>query len=357
MAVGVEFPSGKFRMSEFLQFYDRVHEHRSARWPAFVQFELSVLDPRSPYLPGRNIQPLVARDGERIAARALAVLDERYNRHWGESLGHVAMFEALPDSGSATRALIDAACQWLADRGARAVRSGYGLLDLPFVIDDYESLPPTILRQNPPYYHGLLKEAGFETERGWVDYRLEVRPQLMERWRAALDDARRAGFEIVPLRDLRRTARAAALVSVWNDAFGQHWGHTPTSTEEFLFLIDALKGSGVLDTSVLAYRGGDPVGALWLVPEHSAAAHLAPGRTLSNAEKLNVLAICVRQSERGKGLNLAMAAYGYLELARRGARHLSYTLVLDDNWPSRRTAEKLGARVRASYVTYRRELG
>jgi hypothetical protein len=27
---------------------------------------------------------------------------------------------------------------------------------------------------------------------------------------------------------------------------------------------------------------------------------------------------------------------------------LSYTLVLDDNWPSRRTAEKLGAKIRAN---------
>jgi hypothetical protein len=34
---------------------------------------------------------------------------------------------------------------------------------------------------------------------------------------------------------------------------------------------------------------------------------------------------------------------------------VSYTLVLDDNWPSRRTAEKLGAEVCASYVAYRRE--
>jgi hypothetical protein len=356
MSVHVELPSGKFRMSEFLQFYDRVHEHRSARWPAFVQFELSVLDPRSPYLAGRIIQPLVARDGDRIAARALAVFDERYNRHWGEGLGHLAMFEALPDSGAATRELVDVACEWLAEHGARAVRSGYGLLDLPFVIDDYESLPPTILRQNPPYYHGLLKDAGFETERGWVDYRLEVQPELIERWRSDLDEALRAGLEIVPLRDLRRTVRAAALVSVWNDAFGRHWGHTPTSAEEFLFLIDALKGSGVLDTSVLAYRDGNPIAALWLVPEHSAAARLAPGRALADEEKLNVLAICVREEERGKGVNLAIAAYGYLELAKRGASHLSYTLVLDDNWPSRRTAEKLGARVRASYVTYRREL-
>jgi hypothetical protein len=52
-----------------------------------------------------------------------------------------------------------------------------------------------------------------------------------------------------------------------------------------------------------------------------------------------------------------MAAWGYLELARRGAPWLSYTLVLDDNWPSRRTAEKLGAEVCANYVAYERTIG
>jgi hypothetical protein len=30
--------------------------------------------------------------------------------------------------------------------------------------------------------------------------------------------------------------------------------------------------------------------------------------------------------------------------------------VLDDNWPSRRTAEKLGASVCANYLVYRRDL-
>jgi hypothetical protein len=29
--------------------------------------------------------------------------------------------------------------------------------------------------------------------------------------------------------------------------------------------------------------------------------------------------------------------------------------VVDDNWPSRRTAEKLGARVCSNYLVYRRE--
>ena len=45
-------------------------------------------------------------------------------------------------------------------------------------------------------------------------------------------------------------------------------------------------------------------------------------------------------------MNLAMAAYAYLELVRRGAKYLSYTLVLDDNWPSpnRREARRLRVR-------------
>jgi hypothetical protein len=69
-----------------------------------------------------------------------------------------------------------------------------------------------------------------------------------------------------------------------------------------------------------------------------------------------MLAIGVRQPARGRGVNFAMAAHAYLELVRRGWTHLSYTLVLDHNWASRRTGEGLGASLCANYVTYRRSL-
>ena len=67
-----------------------------------------------------------------------------------------------------------------------------------------------------------------------------------------------------------------------------------------------------------------------------------------------MLAIGVREQARGRGVNYAMAGYGFLELARRGRTHLSYTLVLDHNWPSRRTGEGLGCELCANYVAYRR---
>ena len=45
-----------------------------------------------------------------------------------------------------------------------------------------------------------------------------------------------------------------------------------------------------------------------------------------------------------------------LTASRWRARPPLPVLVLDDNWPSRRTAESLGARVTGNFVTYRREL-
>jgi len=331
-----------------------VYEYRDARWPAPLELQLPILTGDSPFAQGREMRPFLAYEGSSIVARAVAVMDERYNRHWQEPLGHLVLFEAMPDAREATQLLVDAACEWLRQRGAEAARAGFGLLDFPFVLDDYESLPPDIARQNPAYYHQLLKDAGFESEKGWVDYKIEVRPEMIGQWSHALETARRGGYEIVPLKDITDGRRLTDFTDTWRDTFKSHWGFTPLSEDEISLLLEAFKPAGAFDTSVIAYHNGAPVGMLFVVPEVTSTAILKPGRILKDSEKLNILAIGVRESARGQGVNLAMAGYAYLELVRRGAKYLSYTLVLDDNWPSRRTAEKLGAFVCANYMVYRR---
>src|SRR5215510_11758213 len=199
MAVKIESPEGREALTEFVQFYDQVYEYRDARWPAAVEFQVPVLTGESPFAQGRKLRPFLARTAGRIVARVVAVVDERYNRHWQERLGHLIMFEALPETRAATKLLMDAACTWLADQGLEAARAGFGLLEFPFVLDDYDSLPPNFVHQNPMYYHRLLKDAGFESEKGWVDYKIAVQPELVTRWESALEAARRAGYEIVPL--------------------------------------------------------------------------------------------------------------------------------------------------------------
>jgi hypothetical protein len=335
-------------------FQHRVYEYRSARWAAMVPVQLPILMGEGPFAAGRNIRPFAARvDGE-LVARVVAIIDGHYQHHWKESLGHVVMFEAMPGTRDAVKEIMDAAAAWMKSNGATAARAGYGLLEFPFVIDDYETLPPDIARQNPAYYHSLLKDAGFETERGWVDYKIEAKPELIARYESALEASKRAGYEIVPLKDLPASRRVRDFEHTWNTAFARHWGATPFTTDEIAFLFDFFGMSGALETSVIAYRDGHPVGALMVTPPNPDGAILKEGRKLADNEKLNFLGIGVLEEARGRGVNLAMASYSYLHLIRQGSKYLSYTLVLDDNWPSRRTAEKLGAKVCANYVTYRR---
>ena len=354
MAIRIERPADPDALTDFILFHDDVYAARSARWPASVPFQLPTLTGDGPFARDRRLCAFVARDHGRPLARALAVVDARYQRHQNERLGHISMFEALPGTTEAVRLIVDAACEWLAGHGAEAARAGFGLLDFPFVVDAYEALPPAWLRQNPAHYHALLKDAGFETEQGWVDYRIEVRPELVARWESALEGAQRAGFEIVPVGAVPEARAVRDFTRVWNEAFAPTWAFTPLTETEMASILGTFGPAGMRDTSVLAYQDGEPVGALWYMPDVSPFAVLAPGRTLAPAEKLNVLGIAVRAPARGRGVNLAMAAHGYLASVRHEVTHVSYTLVLDHNWPSRRTAEKLGATVCANYVTYRR---
>ena len=208
---------------------------------------------------------------------------------------------------------------------------------------------------DPAYYHALLKDAGFETERGWVDYKIEVTQELIARYESALEASRRAGFQIVALKDLPVARRVRDFEHTWNTAFARHWGATPFTTDELTFLFDFFGMSGALDTSVIAYHDSQPVGALMVTPANPEGAILKPGRKIADNEKLNFRGTAYSARARPRresrdGLVFVPAPI------RNGSKYLSYTLVLDDNWPSRRTAEKLGAKVCANYVTYRRML-
>jgi hypothetical protein len=93
-----EFPEGKDALSEFVLLRDRVYEHRSIRWPANLANGLALLMRETAGGEDRTFRPIVVRDGADVVARTVAVLDTRYNRHWNERLGHVILFEAMPEA-------------------------------------------------------------------------------------------------------------------------------------------------------------------------------------------------------------------------------------------------------------------
>ncbi|MGH7859564.1 MAG: hypothetical protein ACREQY_19745, partial [Candidatus Binatia bacterium] len=262
MAVRIETPEGEEALTELLQFHDHVYEYRSACHLEFLPLTLPILTGESSFARGRELRPFLARDGGEIVARVVAAVDGRYHELWPERLGHLLLFEAVPGGGEATRLVMNAACEWLRERGMEAARAGMGMLELPFVIDDYESLPPLGVRQNPSYYHAFLKDAGFESEKGWVDYRIRVTPELVARYESSVEGARRAGVRIVPLREIASDRRRKEFTATYNETFRGHWGYSPFSEEDLSLLLEFQAPLGALDTSLVAYLGGEPVGVL-----------------------------------------------------------------------------------------------
>jgi hypothetical protein len=154
---------------------------------------------------------------------------------------------------------------------------------------------------------------------------------------------------------------------LFNEAFESHWGFMPLPAGVMRGLTVELKDLLVPDFTAFAEAEGQTVGFVYALPDLNQALHPMRGKAIEehldefqrHLQRIDhgvLLVIGVKQSHRGRGINLALGATSYLAMMERGYKSGSYTVVLDHNWPSRRTAEKLGARVTRNFNVYRKEL-
>ena len=328
---------------------------------------ISLLSGKAPSGAHAHVQAFWIEEGDSLRATLTAVVDDLYNRHWNERMGHLLLFEALPHCDDQVQVLFHTACAWL--QGHRCHAARVALLNgwqFPLTIDAYDAVPTVIHTYNPPYYHSYIKNAGFQTERGQVQYQVQFTPALARRYQQMVEHALLSGVRLRSWDFTRLEDETVLLTTLFNDTFAAHWGVRPTTVPEMQGVIGGLKDMLVADFTGFAEAEGQTVGFVFALPDLNQAFHrmrgkgkeanMAEYRELLQAIDHGVLnTIGVKQPYRGRGINLALAAKSYLAMIARGYKTGSYTLVLDDNWRSRRTAEKLGGRVTRNFVTYRKE--
>jgi hypothetical protein len=359
--VSIEAVTSREAMSEFAALPFEVYGERDAWWPPDVQNEIDLLSGRAPIASYLQLMPFVARRAGKLVARVTAVVNPRYNTHWNELVGQLIHFEALANQEEAPAALLEEASRWLRQRGMRAVRSGFAaFLDYPYAIDNYGRLPPFLLRSNPEYYHTYFKDAGFMTEKGMTDFTIALTAQTLASYPAMLEAASRHGVRVRTWREHGFMDAVDAWTDTTNSAFRHHWGWNPITREEVRPMLSGLARTEVADLSTLAVANREVVGSVFAVPDFSSrlarvrqGVGLEPSR--GGGTRGALINIGVVEGWRGKAVNLAMAARSFTLMARQGMKYAGYTLVLDENWPSRRTAQKLGGNITSNFVVYRRD--
>lgn len=315
-----------------------------------------------------QVQAFWVEEGDRVLAEVTAVRHEAYNRHWNEQMGHLLFFEALPGQDEVVESLMRAACGWLRARGCQAARlSMLPGMQLPLTIDAYDVVPTIFHTYNPPYYHSYVKNGGFRTEYGVVQYQVQFTHNLAQRYREMVERATNSGVSLRSWDFDRLDEETETFTDIFNETFQSHWGFMPLTTAVMRGLTVELRDFLVADFTVFAEAEGQTVGFVYALPDLNQAFHRMRGKAieenfpefqqhLQDIDHGVLLVIGVKQAYRGRGINLALAARSYLAMIDHGYKTGSYTVVLDDNWRSRRTAEKLGARVTRNFIIYRKEL-
>jgi GNAT superfamily N-acetyltransferase len=352
----------------YADFAEEVYRDNPCWVPADKQGHVHELSGNVEAGPGVIVQPFWVEKSNRILGTVTAVIDEKYNARWNEKTGHLIYFEALPDNDMAIDLLFTMSCDWLRQQGCGRARVSFLLgWHLPWTIDAYSEVPSIFHTYNPPYYHSYAKSAGFFTEKGVTQYQVDFSRELEKRYRRMISDATRAGV-ILRSWDLSRIEEENELFAeLWNETFEKHWGSSYLPASLMATLTIGLEDLFIPDFCIFAEIDGKPVGTVLSLPDLNQAFHPLRGKSeaefeaelgdaLGRIDHGVLLVIGVRKKYRGKGISLAMAAKSYLAMIERGYRKASYTVVLDDNWPSRRTAEKLGCRVIRNFNVYAKSL-
>jgi GNAT superfamily N-acetyltransferase len=322
-----------------------------------------------PFYGHGEIQCYLARRDGHPVGRIAAILDRDFNRVHKESAGFFGFFESINDPEVA-RALLEAARNWVSERGARLIRGPMNPsanYECGLLIEGFASTPQIMMPYNPQYYAELIEGAGFRRAKDLYSFYLAADDLVVERAERIAQHALEANaVRIRPIVMKNFESEVQRVWDVYNSAWSANWGFVPMTREECFFLARELKDIAVPDLVLMAEVSGRLIGFLFALPDINQALRHTRSRFLPlllfnilyhrrSIRSMRVVLLGVLAEFRTAGVAAAL----YTEVIRRGLR-LGYhdcemSWVLDDNVQMIRSIELLGGRRFKTYRIYERE--
>jgi len=368
----------KRELKRFVKVPFRLHREER-RWVAPLIYErMEFLDrAKNPWFEHGEAEFLVAeREGEPVG-RISAHLDRRWDEFQGGNDAMFGFFETTDDPAVA-RALLDAAAEWVRDRGRGRILGPMDFTtndELGILIEGYERAPMILEPWHPPYYRELVEAEGFGKAMDVLMWELQFGDlKEGERFDPAIHAAaekalREEGIAIRNMRKREMAAEVARFMDVYNEAWGDNWGFVPITDAEVEFQAKNLKQVIDEDWAFMAEKDGEVVGAALTLPDVNQVLAKLNGRLLPfgwlrfllgrrKIDQLRVFALGVKHDYRHSGV----AAGLYLKHLETAARPGTIEggemgWILETNGPMNRAMEGMGGKVVKRYRIYEKELG
>jgi GNAT superfamily N-acetyltransferase len=355
------------------------HLHRDhPQWvPPLIFERMEFLNPgKNPWFEHGEAELFVAeRDGEPVG-RISAQVDARWGEFQGGNDGMFGFFETTEDP-EVTRALLDAAGEWVAAKGKTRLLGPMDFTtndELGILIEGFERQPMILEPWHPPFYQRLIEAEGFGKTMDLLMWELQFGelkegeafdPSIHVAAKKALED------EGITIRNMRKRDMAAEVkrfMDVYNEAWGNNWGFVPITDAEVEYQAKHLKQ--VLDENwtYIAEKDGEAVGAALTLPDINQVTAKLNGRLLPfgwlkfllgkpKIDQLRVFALGVKHDYRHTGVAAGLYLRHLEEAAKPGGiggGEMGW--ILETNKPMNRAMEGMGGKVVKRYRLYERPL-
>jgi hypothetical protein len=332
---------------------------------------------RHPFYKTADVEMFLAERDGKVVGRIMAILNHAHNEFHGEKVGFFGFFEVERDVEAAT-ALLDAARDWLRERGAEVLRGPVNPstnYECALLIDGFDQDPVIMMSYNPPYYVEMLESYGLKKAMDlyayFIDAEFFVASDKLKRVADRFRKKSGITLRLVNLKDFANEVQT--LRKVYNDAWSRNWGFVPVSTEEFEHLAKDLKQ--IVDPKVVYIAekhepdSAEPraVGFFLALPDLNRALKKINGRLLPfgllkllwYSRKIKFMRI-ITMGVVKELQNLGIAAIFYDEIYSKVPWH-GYPKgemgwVLENNVMMNRAAEMIGGKLSKTYRIYEMEI-
>jgi hypothetical protein len=369
-----EIPIGG-KLKDFLNVVDPIYRD-DPNYVRPLNFEVGQrLSKKNPFFEHGEGTAFVAYRLGWPVGRITAQIDKSHLERYKDDVGFFGFLDTVDDPEVA-KALIDAASDWLKDRGMKRIRGPLSLNineEMGCLIDGFDTPPMIMMPHHRPYQGGLIEKAGLEKLKDVYAWRYTI-GDVSKRAQRAHDDV--AKIQELKLRnvDKKHIERDVRIImDVFNDAWSDNWGFVPLSEAELSKMAEDMKLILVPELTYIAEIDGEAIAVALALPNLNEMTQDFGGRlTPVNVGKLlyrlkvkgpttaRLVILGIRRKLRGVKKYAGLSTFLYTKMHRAAERvgvrwgELSWTL--EDNAPVNVGIKLMGGKIYKTYRLYEKEL-
>ena len=326
------------------------------------------LSPKSPFFQHAEVMLFTARRDGQLVGRCSAQIDREHLSRYKDDTGFFGFLDTIDDV-AVVRALLDAAKEWLKDRGMKRLLGPMNLSinqEIGTLIEGFDTPPMIMMGHSRPHQDRVILEAGLVKCKDMYAWRWETTADMPKRSLKALTAMKEQGA-VFRSADLK--TEIPELIKIQDDAWKHNWGHVSMTRAEADQLRSEFKLILDPEIVIVVEIEGKPVGMAIAVPNLNEAiadfeGKISPTKIAKLLWRLKVdhprsarvamlgIKEGIRKQKKWMPLALALIA----ELNRRGYQRgyewgeLSWTL--EDNGPVNAMIKAAGGKVYKRYRVY-----